>query len=278
MQQPLLSIVIPTLNRVIQVEALLQSIILSDYENYEVLVIDQNFSNILDSIIYKFSDKITIRQFKVDFRGAAKARNFGIKHANGHIICFPDDDCEVFPDTFSKAVDLLESTQSNVLFGKCVERDLSDSVINFEKKAGYLTCKKYEGMFIEASIFIRHDICSQYQYDEALGVGKFHGAEEGHDLVLRILKDKIKIFYSPEVIFYHPGKVLTYTSPEEIRRVFTYRCGFSRLCLKHQLYIKLIKRLSLVTAYLPYLVLFKHSKIRYYLAEIMGLLSGMVVR
>ncbi|BDA67059.1 glycosyltransferase [Rivularia sp. IAM M-261] len=278
MDNPLLSIIVPTLHRVNQVEALLNSIVTSNYKNCEILIIDQNFSNLLDTVVDKYLDKIKINHFKVDFRSLSKAKNYGYELASGNIICFPDDDSEVFPETFSNAVSILQNTNSDAVFGKCVERDLSDSVIKFEKDEGYFTSKKYEGMFLDATIFIRKDIFKKYLYDESFGVGAFYGAEEGYDLVLRMLKDNVKMYFSPNILFYHPRKISTHTSFQEIKRVFTYRCGFSHLCLKHKLYTKLISRTVKVSFYILYLAIFERVKIRYYLSELLGILVGITVR
>lgn len=278
MEQPLLSIIIPTLHRLSQVEALLDSICLCEYQNCEVLVIDQNFSTLLDDTVTKYSVKLNIKHHKVDFRSLSKAKNYGSQFASGSILCFPDDDCEVFPNTFSKALSILQETNSDVVFGKCVERDLSDSVIKFKKNEGYLTGKKYEGMFLDATIFVKHDIFQKYRYDESFGVGAFYGAEEGYDLVLRMLKDNVNMYFSPNILFYHPRKISTHTSPEEIKRVFTYRCGFSHLCLKHGLYAKLISRMLKVSCYIFYLAVFERVKIRYYFSELLGILVGITVR
>lgn len=132
-------------------------------------------------------------------------------------------------------------------------------------------------MFVDFSIFIRREVFAQFLYDEALGVGVFHGAEEGLDQVLRMLKVGVKLFYAPDVRFYHPIKVTSHSGTGEIRRVFTYRCGFSRLCLKHKLWRKLFSRILKVALYLPYVCLFQRHKARYYCAELLGLWAGLVV-
>ena len=55
----ILSIVIPTLGRVSEVRELLKSIELSKIENlsFEIVIVDQNFSNLLDPIVREFTQK-----------------------------------------------------------------------------------------------------------------------------------------------------------------------------------------------------------------------------
>ncbi|MNY11694.1 hypothetical protein D3C86_1447360 [compost metagenome] len=172
----------------------------------------------------------------------------------------------------------MEESGSEAVFGKCVDRNLQDSVAKFSETEGRLTLQRHEGMFIEATAFIRRETFLKFKFDESFGVGTFYGAEEAYDLILRMLKLDTKINYSPEILLYHPPKIVNHTGIQEIKRVFTYRCGFSHLCIKHGLYRKLIERLTKVSIYILYLSVFNRKKVRYYIAEWLGLMTGICVR
>lgn len=148
----------------------------------------------------------------------------------------------------------------------------------FSEKSGYLTIEKHVGMFIEATMLIKRDVFLKHLFDESLGVGTFHGAEEAYDLVLRLLANNRTLYYTPHLQVYHPNKVKNYQDPDEIRRVFTYRCGFSKLCLKHKMYGKLISRVGAICLYVPFLILKDRSRCCYYISELLGLLSGITVK
>jgi len=135
-----------------------------------------------------------------------------------------------------------------------------------------------EKMFIEFTMFIKKETFSEFLFDESFGIGTFYGAEEAYDLVLRMLREKVVIFYTPDVRMYHPQKVISHFDGFEKRRVFSYRCGFAHLCVKHKLYRKYCTRLLQVILYIPYTMVFAPRKIRYYLSELMGLLTGIIVR
>lgn len=273
-----ISVVIPTLGRTGEVDALLRSLASSAVAPHEVILVDQNASDLLDEIVARHSAELPIRHLKVCLRGLSRARNEGVRHATGEIVCFPDDDCELFPDTLQRAVETLEKSHGEVVFGRSATRDGNDAVTPFVRQAGRLTHRKHQGMFVDFSIFARKSILERFPYDEDLGVGAFHGAEEGYDLVLRLLEADVPMFYSPDIVFYHPIKVTSHRSAGEVRRVFTYRCGFSRLCLKHKLHGKLWNRLLKVSLYLVYVSAFRRSKTRYYLAEWLGIVTGIVVK
>jgi len=273
------SIVIPTLNRVTEVDAVLGSIAHQAYQDLEVIIVDQNGDDRLAAVIAKHSNKLRIQHFRVAFRGASKARNYGARYASGEILFFPDDDAELLPDFLRKAeASFSENPNCDVIFGKCVDRLGHDSVARFSEKSGYLTRKMHVGMFIEATMLIKRDVFLEHLFDESLGVGTFHGAEEAYDLVLRLLANNRTLYYTPHLQVYHPNKVKNYQDPDEIRRVFTYRCGFSKLCLKHKMYGKLISRVGAICLYVPFLILKDRSRCRYYISELLGLLSGITVK
>lgn len=272
----MLSIVIATKGRKMELEALLNSIIGIDLSFIEVLVIDQNVSNVLVEVVDKFKSKISLKHIKIESIGVSNARNVGIVNSEGKYLCFPDDDCKFLPDTIQIALEKI--LDYDVLFGKCVDEKGNDSVINFAKGEDAINYRNYSNRFVEATMFAKREIMLHFPYDENLGVGTFHGAEEAFDLVLRLLEHKKKLFYTSEVLFYHPKKILDYTSKAELKRVFTYRCGFAKLCFKHKLYFKYFKRVLLVSLSLPFYMLFNQKKVRYYSVELLGLLTGIFVK
>ena len=275
--QNLISIIIPTLGRTTELDALLSSIYSSIYKNFEIIVVDQNCSDILDEIIKKYADVLICKHLKVSFKGAAKARNYGASFASGEYLFFPDDDAELLSYTLDVALETFDKSKADVVFGKCIDRSGNDSVAVFSQEENFLSLQKYDNMFIEATMVIKKSVFLEYLFDETLGVGTFHGAEEAYDLVLRMLYDKIAIFYTPKLHVYHPNKVTDYKDAD-IKRVFTYRCGFAKLCQNHNLHKKYYNRLIKVLLYLPYTFVFKRDRSRYYFSELLGLIAGKVIR
>ena len=79
-------------------------------------------------------------------------------------------------------------------------------MIRFSRKAMVLSLDHYENCFIEYTMFFRRTDVLNYLFDEQMGVGTVHGAEEGHDLIYRMLKDGCRIVYDPGIRYYHPAK------------------------------------------------------------------------
>jgi len=274
-----LSIVIPTIGREKEVRLLLQSIsdTIPGRLSYEVIIVDQNADDLLLSAIHDANNS-NIKHCKVAFRGLSKAKNYGVKIASGTFICFPDDDCRMLENSIEKALNLLTIHQYDMVAGRCLDADGKDSVLKFHTSSAELTVRNFEGKMVEATLFARRELMIDYCFDETLGVGTFHGAEEGFDLVYRLLKDKKRIFYSPDICLYHPQVILDKSEPKSILRAFTYRCGLGRVCVKHRLYRKLLKRLFAVLLFIPFCAVFRRNWLRFYLAEMLGILLGVIVK
>lgn len=273
-----LTIVLPTVGRVKEVDAMLDSIhkyVASTAIEFEVIVVDQNYSDVLDEVVLKFKELgFNIKHHKVSFRGLSKAKNYGAKLANGKYVCFIDDDAEFLEGVAERAVKRLEEGKFDIVSGRCIDRDGNDSAIRFEHKEQILSPKCFENRFIESTMFFKRDVCERFQYDEDMGIGAFYGAEEGYDLVYRMLHAGVKILFDPEIKFYHPHTVISHVGETIVRRAYLYRMGYGHLCKKHGFKKKYYSRLLKVFIYLPYLFLFKRSDTKYYVAELMGLIAG----
>ncbi len=89
---PLVSIIIPTYERVCELERAINSIICQTYDEWEVIVIDNHSSDGTDEIISLFNDP-RIKLYKIHNMGViAASRNFGIKVSSGKYIAFLDSD------------------------------------------------------------------------------------------------------------------------------------------------------------------------------------------
>lgn len=273
-----LSIVLPTLGRKEEVDAMLESIhkYVAPVElTFEVIVVDQNFSDLLDDVVNKYRALgFEISQHKVSFRGLSKAKNYGAKLARGKYVCFIDDDAEFLEGTVLRAISRLEEGKYDIVSGRCIDRDGNDSTLRFEHKEHVLSLNAFENRFIESTMFFKNEICQRFQYDENMGVGAFYGAEEGYDLVYRMLNEGVKILFDPKIMFYHPQNFVTHSQPGIARKTFSYKIGFGYLCKKHHLRKKYWKRLISVILYMPYLAIVRPKDVKFYFGELLGMLVG----
>jgi len=86
------SVIVPTFNRIDLLEKAIESVKNQTYQNYEIIVVNDNPKDIstIDALINKF-DKTNVVHH-VSSKGGNAARNTGIIHSRGDLIAFLDDD------------------------------------------------------------------------------------------------------------------------------------------------------------------------------------------
>ena len=90
MNSPLVSVIIPTYNRVEFLEIAIQSVVNQTYNNIEIIVVDDGSkSNYAESICNEY---LNCFYFYKNNGGLSSARNFGISKSKGELIAFLDDD------------------------------------------------------------------------------------------------------------------------------------------------------------------------------------------
>lgn len=99
MFSPLVSIVIPIFNRENTLHYCIDSVLLQDYENWELLLIDDGSVDHSSEICLSYSQKDRrIKYFYQKNQGAGPARNYGIEKSKGDWITFIDSDDAIMPN------------------------------------------------------------------------------------------------------------------------------------------------------------------------------------
>jgi glycosyltransferase involved in cell wall biosynthesis len=94
---PAVSIVLPTYNRAPLIGRSIRSVLEQTYRNFELIVVDDGSTDTTAEEVARFADT-RIRYLRFDQnRGAAAARNAGIRQAAGAFIAFQDSDDEWLP-------------------------------------------------------------------------------------------------------------------------------------------------------------------------------------
>lgn len=275
---PTLSIIISTIGRKDELRNLFESIdkYSIDRLTYEIIVVDQNDQSYLQNIKDAYSQ---YKWCNVSFRGLSRAKNYGVSIAKGEWLVFPDDDCEFLKSTMQTIYHYIMNNSYDVVSGRCIDRGGNTSVAKFNLRPYRLELQTIEGGFIEAASLVRRSVFDYYLFDEKVGAGCFHGAEEGFDWIYRILKgSSYKVFFDPEFIIYHPQVVLDKSNLANLYRVFYYRAGFAYINLKHRLYARLFRRIIVVLLGIFTFSILNKIKARYYVCEFLGLLAGIFLK
>lgn len=100
----LVSVIIPTMNRLVQTQKAVESILKQTYQNIEIIVVDDSKE---DCSKYFNQPKVTYI-WNHNPKGSPAARNIGIEKAKGDYIAFLDDDDEWLPTKIEKQLTMFD--------------------------------------------------------------------------------------------------------------------------------------------------------------------------
>ncbi len=114
----IVSVIIPTYNRIKYLPLALESLALQNFakDEFEVIVIDDGSREDCQSVIDSFKDKLDLQLIKLNHGGVCKARNAGVKIAKSDILAFFDDDAVADPNWLQAIVESMKS--ENMLVGR----------------------------------------------------------------------------------------------------------------------------------------------------------------
>lgn len=120
--EPVVSIVIPTFNRPDQLAGCLGAICSLDYprSQFEVIVVNDGGVEETETVVRQFRTTITIDYHRIQHGGPATARNHGAQNAHGNFIIFLDDDCRPFPDWLKTMEARLTQNGRAIIAGRAV--------------------------------------------------------------------------------------------------------------------------------------------------------------
>jgi len=122
-ENPTVSIIIPTYNREHLLGRALKSILNQTYKDFEVIVVDDGSTDNTEDVIREFS-ALKIHYIKhIENKGEGAARNTGVKAARGDYVAFLDSDDEYLPEKLEKemAVFKSESPRLGVVYSDMCE-------------------------------------------------------------------------------------------------------------------------------------------------------------
>lgn len=271
------SLVLATLNRTVELERFVLTLNRQEAA-VQLIVIDQNKDDRLVPILAKLVPSVDLLHLR-SAPGLSKARNVGLKHVDGDVVAFPDDDCW-YPDGVLKFVStrLENSPDIDGITGRSTDGEGEASAGNFDKSSGLVDLKTVWGRGISFAIFVRRKVADQIgDFDETLGVGagtRFGSGEET-DYLIRGLKLGARLRYDPELIVYHPNPVANYGVKARARG-YSYGLGMGRVLTKHGYPMSFLAR-SVIRPFAGFALsaaTLRFSKAAYHLSITRGRLLG----
>ena len=89
---PTVSVVMPTYNRADLLPKTIASILSQDFDDFELLIVDDGSTDNTAALIKEFQDKncFTLKYYSQQNKGPGAARNLGMKNASGDFFIFID--------------------------------------------------------------------------------------------------------------------------------------------------------------------------------------------
>lgn len=146
----LVSVVIPNYNGSLYLNEAVSSVIEQDYENIEIIVIDDGSSDNSVELLKEFGPKIQLIVIKNS--GASTARNIGISAANGDYIAFLDSDDIWVTNKLRLQMEYMKANELDLVY--CHGQEFGNAeglnVLHKAKYTGdcYMYFKKYPGRAI----------------------------------------------------------------------------------------------------------------------------------
>lgn len=230
----LVSVLVATRNRAVDLRKCVVSLLASSYQPFEVIVVDQS---------------PTVTTLPVDPRltvisttsvGKTSALNIGLKRARGAVLAFTDDDCTVPPEWIGRGVERLHAHPDvGLIFGALTPapHDPAVSLIPsfmppaFEVHKGLAEAQVRAGA--GANMFARRALFDAVAgFDERLGPGaEFRSCEE-FDLYYRTLASGFAVVRDPDNPVVHWG-VRSTTDGSGERLIRDYWFGEGAVLGKH---------------------------------------------
>ncbi len=211
--RPTVSVIIPAFNAAATLEPCIRSVLAQDYPSslVELIVVDNGSTDGTNAILSRYKDQVVaLTELR---RGAAAARNLGIRQAKGEFIAFTDADCEAAPSWLRSLIETATADRGVTFIGGPVKaHDASNPVELFSERLFDHQAALERQQFpyaITGNLLIRRDIL--------LRIGLFDARLlRGHDTELSyraLFEHQARFAYSPKAAIYH-------RNPRHLRALF----------------------------------------------------------
>ena len=232
--RPKVSLIVATCNRVQELERLLGSLEQQTYRTFEVVVVDQNPDDRLVPVLQRHST-LEIHHLRCEL-GASRARNAGLRIAEGEIIAFPDDDCWYSRELVASVCEWFQG-----------QPDFDGLVVGLRNPEGKLMTPKFpppQGPLTKRSVlrcamavnvFLRRRAVKTVGFfREDMGPGTPSRFQSGEDLdfILRPLERGLRVWYQPALTVYHPE---LNSKPRLSQVTYGYSLGVGHIWQTHRL-------------------------------------------
>lgn len=199
------SIIIPAYNAAEFIGETLDSVFAQTFSDYEVIVINDGSpdTDALEKVLARYPEKL--RYLKQENKGAAAARNTGLRAAAGEFVAFLDADDTWLPSFLEKQIELLQRTKADFVYADALlvgESPLSGrTFMQVQPSRGEVTAASL--LAVEVTVLTSTVLARRQPIIE---VGLFNESlKRGHDfeLWLRLAKHGVRFAHQHDVLAHH---------------------------------------------------------------------------
>ncbi len=206
------SFIVPVYNRPNEIEELLESLSLQDYDkSFEVVIVEDGSSESSEDIVEKYKDKLTITYLKKKNSGPGDSRNYGMKRARGNYFIVLDSDC-IIPSQYLSVVEKSLANEYVDCYGgpdaahssfTNVQKAINYAMTSVFTTGGIRGNKRAVGKFQPRSFNMG---ISKVAFEKTLGYGNIHPGEDP-DLTIRIWEAGFETKLIEDAYVYHKRRI-----------------------------------------------------------------------
>lgn len=168
--EPFISIIVPTYNRATLLPLTLQSLFNLNYENYEIIVVDDGSTDNTLEVLSRINNP-RLKVISIVNSERAAARNRGAENAKGEYVNFFDSDDLALPNHLSEAAKAIKQLDNPEIFHLNYEIRTPDQILvktGKTYKVGETANRRLmiENPFSCNGVFIRRDIALKLRFNE----------------------------------------------------------------------------------------------------------------
>jgi glycosyltransferase involved in cell wall biosynthesis len=230
------TLILATINRSTEVARFLESLSLQEWQDLELLLVDQNPNDFLEKLITPFKAMLPITHLR-SAPGLSRSRNIGLAHATGDVVAFPDDDCWYSPGLLKQVAGFLSANPDwDGITGRSIDETGCISAGRWDTTPGLLNRRNVWRRGISFTIFLRRNVVRKVGlFDESLGAGAGTrwGSGEETDYLIRAIDSGFRLWFEPTLQVYHPQPTPSYGA-STLHRARSYGRGMGHVLRKHR--------------------------------------------
>lgn len=197
------SIIVPVYNASSSIQKCVESILNQEYENWELILVDDGSTDNSYEIIKRYSKNDNrIKAYHKDNSGPGLTRNYALKKITGDYILFVDSDDYISKNYLKIIEDNNKNKEYDLIFIGMINEDINGNVINVIDVSKFDNCNKDECINYLLSARLPWGPCSKVVSSKIIDNVEFSSLKVGEEVIysfdliyksknIRFLKDEL---------------------------------------------------------------------------------------